>query len=209
MRMDIVVRAPAGGASAEVVDHFAPEPVALATLVGAGTRRRTAAFDPAPLRAGRIPEPDLASAERMRFSASATAVDQPAPLAVGLAAGAPLGVLCTPRKTFWAINQQSWPAGDHSSLPPPLATLEHGRSYIFELENQTPNVHPLHIHGHTFKVLRYSRQDLPVHHADTILLQPKETVEVAFVADNPGDWMFHCHIIEHQETGMMGYIRVA
>jgi Multicopper oxidase len=28
-------------------------------------------------------------------------------------------------------------------------------------------------------------------------------------ADNPGDWMFHCHIIEHQETGVMSYIRVA
>ena len=49
-------------------------------------------------------------------------------------------------------------------------------------------------------------QSLPVHHADTVLLLPEETVEVAFVADNPGDWMFHCHIIEHQETGMMGYL---
>jgi len=35
-----------------------------------------------------------------------------------------------------------------------------------------------------------------------------EQAEAAFVADNPGDWMFHCHIIEHQETGMMGYLRV-
>jgi FtsP/CotA-like multicopper oxidase with cupredoxin domain len=33
-------------------------------------------------------------------------------------------------------------------------------------------------------------------------------VDVAFVADNPGRWMFHCHVIEHQETGMMGYIEV-
>jgi len=37
----------------------------------------------------------------------------------------------------------------------------------------------------------------------------EDTAEVAFVADNPGDWMFHCHVIEHQETGMMGYFRVA
>jgi FtsP/CotA-like multicopper oxidase with cupredoxin domain len=40
-------------------------------------------------------------------------------------------------------------------------------------------------------------------------LLPEEKVEVAFVADNPGDWMLHCHIIEHQETGMMTYFRVA
>ena len=37
----------------------------------------------------------------------------------------------------------------------------------------------------------------------------KERLKVAFVADNPGAWMLHCHIIEHQETGMMGYVEVA
>jgi len=35
------------------------------------------------------------------------------------------------------------------------------------------------------------------------------TVEVAFVADNPGDWMLHCHVIDHQMTGMMTVLRVA
>jgi FtsP/CotA-like multicopper oxidase with cupredoxin domain len=44
---------------------------------------------------------------------------------------------------------------------------------------------------------------------DTVLLSPRERVGIAFVADNPGDWMFHCHILEHQESGMMGVIRVA
>jgi FtsP/CotA-like multicopper oxidase with cupredoxin domain len=48
-----------------------------------------------------------------------------------------------------------------------------------------------------------------VHYTDTVLLLPDEQADVAFVADNPGDWMLHCHIIEHQETGMMGYLRVA
>jgi FtsP/CotA-like multicopper oxidase with cupredoxin domain len=90
-----------------------------------------------------------------------------------------------------------------------LAVLERGKSYIFELSNTTPHQHPIHIHGHSFKVLRSNKRDLPIHHADTVLLQPKERVEVALVADNPGDWMLHCHIIEHQETGMMGIIRVA
>jgi len=40
-------------------------------------------------------------------------------------------------------------------------------------------------------------------------MAPEDRVEVAFVADNPGDWMFHCHIPEHMEAGMMGVIRVA
>ena len=43
---------------------------------------------------------------------------------------------------------------------------------------------------------------------DTVLMSPREKVEIAFVADNPGDWMFHCHVLEHQAGGMMGVIRV-
>ena len=39
-------------------------------------------------------------------------------------------------------------------------------------------------------------------------MAPREHVEIALVADNPGDWMFHCHILEHQASGMMGVIRV-
>jgi FtsP/CotA-like multicopper oxidase with cupredoxin domain len=38
---------------------------------------------------------------------------------------------------------------------------------------------------------------------------PRERVDIALVADNPGDWMFHCHILEHMEGGMMAVIRVA
>ena len=38
--------------------------------------------------------------------------------------------------------------------------------------------------------------------------QQDEVVEIALVADNPGDWAFHCHVIEHQKTGLTGFIRV-
>ena len=43
---------------------------------------------------------------------------------------------------------------------------------------------------------------------DTILISPRSEAVVAFVADNPGDWMLHCHVLEHQKSGMMGYFRV-
>ena len=43
---------------------------------------------------------------------------------------------------------------------------------------------------------------------DTALLAPRERVDIAFVADNPGDWMFHCHILSHQAGGMMAMLRV-
>ncbi len=206
MRLDVVVRAPADGKTARLVDYFAPQPVPLARLTGQGPARRNTEFDPAPLRAGRMPEPDLQNAERLPFVFSATATADAVKEAE--ASGALLGSLCSASGTFWAINKQVWPAGDHSRIPEPLAALQRGRSYIFQLENVTPHQHPIHIHGHSFKWLKSNKYDLPIHHADTILIRPKERVDAAFVADNPGDWMFHCHIIEHQESGMMGYVRV-
>ncbi len=206
MRLDVVVRAPADGKTARLVDYFAAEPVSLARLTGRGEMKRTTAFDPAPLAAGRMPEPDLKTATRLPFVFSATATAEA--ISEAEAAGAFLGSLCSAAGTFWAINKQVWPAGDHSRIPAPLAVLKRGESYVFQLENVTPHQHPIHIHGHSFKWLKSNKYDLPIHHADTILLRPREKIEAAFVADNPGDWMFHCHIIEHQETGMMGYVRV-
>lgn len=44
---------------------------------------------------------------------------------------------------------------------------------------------------------------------DTLLVEPNETADIALVADNPGDWMLHCHVTDHQESGMMAVIRVS
>src|SRR5262249_6059573 len=103
----------------------------------------------------------------------------------------------------------AWPGNGHEKKPPPLFELTSGKSYVAELFNGTPHQHPMHLHGHTFKVLSSSERDLPVHWADTVLVRPRERVRIAFVAGQPGDWMFHCHIIEHQETGMMAYFKVS
>lgn len=205
MRLDLVVRMPATGGEVRVVDYFAADPVVLSTLVATGETLARGAFDPAPLVRPAIPEPDLAAAERMPFVFSATATGA----ALGAADGIPFGPLCASEKTFWAINRAPWPNRGHAVLPPPLAELKRGRSYVFELANVTPHVHPIHIHGHTWRVVKSSAGPVIPHFADTVLVAPKERVEVAFVADNPGDWMLHCHIIEHQETGMMGFLRVA
>jgi FtsP/CotA-like multicopper oxidase with cupredoxin domain len=209
MRLDLAVRAPAEGSVAHLVDRRLAEIVPLARLVGTGTSGPAKSFDPLPLRAGRIPEPDIAGADQLTFTlaaaesdASAIAVDDPANALA-------IGPLCLSSDGFWTINGRAWPGRDHSKIPRPLAVLERGRSYLFKLKNGSPLMHPIHFHGHTFKVLQSDRRALPVHHADTVLVMPDETIDVAFVADNPGRWMFHCHIVEHQETGMMGYLQVA
>ncbi|MFM9858399.1 multicopper oxidase family protein [Pseudoxanthobacter sp. M-2] len=208
MRLDLVVRAPAAGREARLVDYHAPQPVTLATLSGTGDTRRTGTFQPAPLLMADLAEPDLANALPLTLTFSATATGASVAEIAGDAEAPPLGPLCVTDRSFWAINREPWPDGGHARLPPPLAVLERGRTYRLTLHNVTPHPHPIHIHGHFFRVLSSSRREIVPHWADTVLLTPKERLEVALVADNPGDWMLHCHIIEHQETGMMGFVRV-
>lgn len=106
---------------------------------------------------------------------------------------------------FWALNGVA--SGEH--LGEPLLTLERGRSYVLAFHNETAWDHPMHLYGHSFRVI--SRKGKSPNHnewRDTVLVRPRETVEVAFVADNPGGWALHCHILEHQVSGMMATVRV-
>ena len=107
---------------------------------------------------------------------------------------------------LWATN-----GNIHSDAhnQPPLLTLEHGKSYVFDLVNRSAFEHPIHLHGHSFEVIRNDGgPESPGAIRDTILVGPQESAQIAFVADNPGLWMFHCHILEHQETGMTSIIAV-
>src|SRR3546814_14439894 len=91
----------------------------------------------------------------------------------------------------------------------PMLTLSRGRPYLLALHNDTAWHHPIHLHGHSFRVL--SRNGTATRHRewqDTVLMAPDERVEIALVADNPGDSMIHCHILEHPAAGMLGVIRV-
>jgi FtsP/CotA-like multicopper oxidase with cupredoxin domain len=106
----------------------------------------------------------------------------------------------------WSINGVR--AAGH--VMDPLLHLERGRPYVLALHNDTAWHHAIHLHGHSFRVI--ARNGTPTRFREwqgTLFMAPRERVDIAFVADNPGDWMFHCHILEHLEAGMMGVIRVA
>jgi FtsP/CotA-like multicopper oxidase with cupredoxin domain len=108
---------------------------------------------------------------------------------------------------IWSINGESVPEGDH--VHEPLLRFDLGRSYVLELINDTAWHHPIHLHGHVFRVLsRDGRPSARPEWADTVLLSPRSRAEIAFVADNPGSWMLHCHVLEHQASGMMGVFKV-
>ncbi len=109
--------------------------------------------------------------------------------------------------TFWSINRTPW-AGDAAKDTGPLAVLERGKTHVLRLRNESPNAHPIHLHGLVFKPLRSNRRKVPQNWTDTALLLKDEVMEVALVADNPGNWAFHCHVIEHQKTGLAGYLQV-
>ncbi|MEZ5707596.1 MAG: multicopper oxidase domain-containing protein [Burkholderiaceae bacterium] len=62
--------------------------------------------------------------------------------------------------------------------------------------------HPIHLHGHHVKVLARNGQKLDTPSwRDTVLLAPRDSLELAFVADNPGKWLVHCHVLEHHAEG--------
>ncbi|EJL6722093.1 multicopper oxidase family protein [Vibrio alginolyticus] len=110
---------------------------------------------------------------------------------------------------FWLMNKRAWEGMSKDNIPPPLSTLEMGKTYIFNLKNVTQYHHPIHLHGHTFTVLELDGKKLDEpFHTDTVFLGKNGSAKAAFVADNPGRWMYHCHVIEHMKTGLMGYIEV-
>ena len=106
------------------------------------------------------------------------------------------------RGLFWTVNDRV--VAEHGHRHEPLFTLSRGRTYRMELVNRSSWHHPIHLHGHVFRVVSAPRRPW----ADTVLLDPNSRAEIAFVADNPGDWMLHCHVLEHQASGMTAMVRV-
>lgn len=149
-------------------------------------------------------EPDVARARRHDIVLSGGAMGS---LREAEFNGARVGIqqLVREHHVAWTINGVA--RKDHVHAP--LLTLRRGGHYMLAVHNDTGWHHPMHIHGIAFRVL--SRNGAPERYtpwADTALLAPRERVEIAFVADNPGDWMFHCHILSHQHGGMMAVIRI-
>jgi FtsP/CotA-like multicopper oxidase with cupredoxin domain len=71
------------------------------------------------------------------------------------------------------------------------------------MTNHTMMAHPMHLHGHVFQVVAVDGQRFPGANRDTVLVPAMRSVTVAFDADNPGRWAFHCHNLYHMEAGMM------
>ena len=88
----------------------------------------------------------------------------------------------------------------------PLIDARRGETLRIAMTNDTAWPHGMHLHGHHFRQIAEDGAAGPLR--DTLLINRGETVETAFVADNPGDWLLHCHVREHSAGGMMTWLRV-
>jgi FtsP/CotA-like multicopper oxidase with cupredoxin domain len=170
--------------------------------------------EPIALPANTMPEPDLAEAQRQEVTFDGGMMSRMmggggmSGMTHGRMMEGMMGGLMREAQHagIWAINGVAV-TGD---VMEPFLNLRHRRSYIIAMHNHTAWHHPMHLHGHAFRVIaRDGRTTRHREWQDTVLMAPHESVDIALLADNPGDWMFHCHILEHQAAGMMGVIRVA
>jgi FtsP/CotA-like multicopper oxidase with cupredoxin domain len=86
-----------------------------------------------------------------------------------------------------------------------------GELQIWEVSNTSLMDHPFHLHGFFFQVLEINgKAPAFISWKDTVNLPPRSKVKIAWMPDDrPGSWMYHCHILEHHEAGMMGHFEVA
>jgi FtsP/CotA-like multicopper oxidase with cupredoxin domain len=87
-----------------------------------------------------------------------------------------------------------------------LFSVREGERYEIIMHNMTTMAHPMHLHGHYFRVVGIDGARFQGALRDTVLVPPGAQVAIQFDADNPGNWAFHCHHLYHMNSGMMGAI---
>jgi FtsP/CotA-like multicopper oxidase with cupredoxin domain len=102
----------------------------------------------------------------------------------------------------WSFDGRTWK--DHV----PLA-VKAGQRVVLEVVNRSMMAHPMHLHGHHFQVVALNGTPLSGAMRDTVLVPVEGAVTLAFDADNPGRWLFHCHNLFHMATGMMTEVAYA
>ncbi len=94
---------------------------------------------------------------------------------------------------IWTINNKTLREDDK-------ILIKKGENVRFVMNNKTMMNHPMHLHGHFFRVLNQHGEYSPLKH--TVNVAPHETTIIEFEADEEKDWFFHCHILYHMKAGM-------
>jgi len=105
----------------------------------------------------------------------------------------------------WTLNGQAFSMDTMT----PMFTLHQGRRYRLRFRNASDDIHPLHLHRHSFELTRVGGKPTAGVIKDVVMLGGFQEVEMDFVADNPGDTLFHCHQQLHMDFGFMALFKYA
>ena len=98
------------------------------------------------------------------------------------------------------MERYVWSFNDRTLAAAELIRIHKGETLRVNLENTTMMHHPLHLHGHFFRVVNGAGDHAPFKH--TVDVPPLSTQTIEFAANEAGEWFFHCHILYHQKAGM-------
>ena len=101
----------------------------------------------------------------------------------------------------WTINGVAYPmTGEPTSA---AFHLKQDKRYRLRMRNASDDIHPIHLHRHSFELTRLARRPTAGIFKDVMMLGAYQEAEVDFVADNPGLTLFHCHQQLHMDFGFM------
>ncbi|WP_428353253.1 multicopper oxidase family protein [Methyloprofundus sp.] len=102
----------------------------------------------------------------------------------------------------WTIDDKIWPENA-------AYELTSGQFYSLRFTNKSSRLHPMHLHGQFFKVIAKNGKAVEERYwRDTVLIGPKQSIDIGIIPLDKGLWANHCHILEHAEAGMMTTIKV-
>jgi FtsP/CotA-like multicopper oxidase with cupredoxin domain len=101
----------------------------------------------------------------------------------------------------WTINGVPYP--DTMETVDPLLRLTPGHRYRLRMRNESDDIHPIHLHRHSFELVRVGGKATSGVRKDVVMLGGYQEAEIDFVADNPGLTLFHCHQQLHMDFGFM------
>jgi FtsP/CotA-like multicopper oxidase with cupredoxin domain len=105
----------------------------------------------------------------------------------------------------WTLNGEAF----SMQTMKPMYTLHQGRRYRLKFRNASDDIHPLHLHRHSFELIRIGGKPTSGVFKDVVMLGGFQELELDFVADNPGLTLFHCHQQLHMDFGFMALFKYA
>jgi len=206
-RVDLLIRSK-GNASGQIPETggvsleelSGREPVRFATFKFHSNENQTTA-KPVQLKPNKILTPDLTSATSVPLIMRGGAMGR---IGKAIYNGKEL------KRGDFQRTKQVWTFNNIANLAEePLFRIKRGQTVLIQSDNQTGWLHGMHVHGHHFQIISRNgqQQDEPLWR-DTFLIDRNEKVDIAFVAENPGKWLLHCHMLEHAAAGMQTWFEV-